>query len=148
MRHLVFALVLTSGSALACPDLSGAYLCRSETSSEVYDLEISQTTQRNVTTYTISSTDAETHERTTEVLKADGRPVILTEVDPDSGTTIKQTTMVTCTRQVLTVKIIVTVQNQVVGNLTSSVKKENNKIIQTINGKVGDNTINDSIICE
>jgi hypothetical protein len=109
---------------------------------------VAQKLQGNVTIYTISSTDAQTHERTTEIFKADGRPVIKTERDPDSGVTIKQTMTVTCNGQILTAKFLVTFQNQVLSNLTSTMKKENNKLIQKLSGNVLDSSMNETMICE
>jgi hypothetical protein len=111
LENFMFALWVLLGflstSAFACPYLAGQYKeCRSTTghSSGSYDMVVSQIVQNKITTYTVTATDAHTHERLTEIYRADGKINISEYKEPDSGILVKTTTTVFCDEQELNIK--------------------------------------------
>src|SRR5665648_853133 len=91
MRASALVLFFVSLPAFACPDLTGKYgTCRviSGNGSGAYDLEVTQVIKNRAMEYTWIATDAATHERETQVYRADGKTNTQTERDPETGVTI------------------------------------------------------------
>ncbi len=69
----LMASVLTTGvAALACPDLSGSYLCPAQDGGNATGVVVSQNVQIGTTVYTLVTTDLATKKVTTTSYIADG----------------------------------------------------------------------------
>lgn len=152
MRSLAIAALFITTSALACPDLSGTYaVCRSQTGngSDSTDMVITQSVTNKITTYTVTSTDAETNERTTETLKADGKTVTASETDPESGITIQLSTNVACNgNKALNINMKVIFNGEVASHVTTTVSKSGKTMTMVTKGTSMDEEINETVICE
>lgn len=130
MRFLLVGLLLST-SAFACPNLSGSYgRCTSITTGEVtsLDLVISQSVSGSVTTYTVTSTDPETYERTTTIFKADGEVVSQTMTDPESGMSFDVQTRTYCQSTDLKVDMELYYQGERLGKADFSASKSGSSV--------------------
>ena len=152
MRTFAIALIALSTSAFACPDLSGKFaVCRSQTgnTSGSTDMVITQSTSNRVTTYTVSSTDADTNERTSETFKADGKTVSNTQTDPDSGMTLSLATTVSCIgTSSLKINMIVKFNGEVAANLVQNISKSGKTLVMKTSGSNMGEEMNETVICE
>lgn len=151
MRLLTIAALLVSTSAFACPNLTGTYAtCRSTTgaTSGSTNLVVTQKIQNKVTVYTVTSTDDETQQRTTETYKADGKTVVETETSPDFGT-VEFATTATCNAQKsLDIKVKFSMNSEEFALVTSSISKNNNKITMTTKTQSMGEEQKETVICE
>ncbi len=152
MRTLALIALVASTSAFACPDLSGKYaVCRSQTgnSSGSTDMVITQTTANKVTTYSVTSTDAETNERNTETFKADGKTVSNTQTDPDSGMTLQMATTVSCvSTTAVKINMIVNFNGEQAANIVQTISKSGKTLTMKATGNNMGEEINETVICE
>jgi len=152
MRSFAIVIALVSTSTFACPDLSGTYAaCRSQTgnTSGSNDMVITQTVANKVTTYSVSSTDAETHERATETFKADGKTISNTQRDPDTGSTAEMATTVTCTgTSALNITMVIKFNGQAIANMIQMISKSGKTLTMKATGNNMGEEINETTICE
>lgn len=152
MRLFAVALLALSTSAFACPDISGKYAaCRSLTgnSSGSTDMVITQTTSNKITTYSVTSTDAETNERSTETFKADGKTVSNTQTDPDSGMTLQLSTNVSCVgTSAVKINMIVNFNGEQAANIVQTISKSGKTLTMKATGNNMGEEINETVICE
>lgn len=151
MRLVAFMTLLISTSVLACPNLAGRYAsCRSTTgqSSGSVDMVITQSTNRGITTYTMTATDSESQERSTDAIKSDGKPLIDTEVDPESGLTLTTSMSASCTATALNIKVNADLSGTPILTAEMKVTKVGNQLQQVITGMAGEESLNDTVICE
>lgn len=152
MRLLSFIFIFVSSSALACPDLSGTYAsCRSLTSSDSTssDVVVSQRLVNGQTVYTVTASDDETAERSTENLQADGKVVVTKMTDPESGMEFDLYTLMACEgTNSLYIASRIIFQEQTLGTIVTNIKKEGSSLRMTSKGKAMDQEINEESICE
>lgn len=152
MRTLAIAVLLASSSAFACPNLAGTYaVCRSQTGNSAgsTDMVITQTTANKITTYTVTSTDAETNERSSESFKADGKTVSNTQTDPDSGITLQLATTVSCvSTSAVKINMIVNFNGEQAANIVQTISKSGNTLTMKATGNNMGEEINETVICE
>jgi hypothetical protein len=149
MRNLAFALLFASTSALACPNLAGTYaVCSSTDSSDSTDMIVEQKAERGVTTYSFSSIDAETHERSTDIYVANGKTQTLNETDPDTGLNVKIVTTATCngTRS-LNVKMKIYIEGELFSDLASTVTKSGSSMKMETTGKLMGEAVKETTVC-
>ena len=151
MRFLTLAFVLTSASAFACPDLSGTYAaCRSTTGSSAGSSEIvvSQSIDADgITTYVMTSTGDEAHERKTESVVVNGIPV--SETDESQGFPITFTSVATCTGdESLDLNGNIKVQGQDMVTVLIQVTKANGVMTQTFTGSIMGQDVSDVQNCQ
>ncbi len=151
MRTIALLTLMTSLSALACPELSGKYAnCRSTTDqyTEATNLEVTQTLTNEITTYSLISRDDETQEETTEVVKANGKTTSTTVTDTDSGTTVKTYITGSCTSSAFSMRVAIYMDNEQVANVTTRYTKVGKQLHQQLTGTAMGEAVNDKIICE
>lgn len=152
MRFFALTVLLLSTSAMACPDLSGKYAsCRSETGTSAgsSNVTVTQKLENRVTVITMTSTDNDTHEETTETYRADGKTVVARQTDPSSGMTAELATTVTCNANTsLDIKMKLSVQGEELAVINSSVTKSG-KTLRMVSKSVSMGEVtNETIICE
>lgn len=147
MRFLSFAILLTSASAFACPDLSGTFAtCRSlnGNATTMSNVVITQTEEG----FMMESTDAE-GTRASEMIYTDGRAMVETETDAESGLTMTTTTTATCVGgSNLNLNSDLSVNEQPIGNMLISVSRSGPQLIQEITGEVMGQPVTDTVVCE
>lgn len=151
MRSLAFIYIFAATSALSCPNLSGKYLeCKSSANNETtsFDLQVWQTVRNGVTTFSVTSIDAQTNERVTESYIADGRIVSTSEEDPSTGMSIQLNQQAICSNINLTINNTVLLDGEPFAKFKTVVLKSGKKIIMETTGISMDGPINDKIICE
>jgi preprotein translocase subunit SecD len=104
--------------------------------------------RNRITTFSVTSTDEETQERSTMSVVADGKVRTERQTDPESGLTFVVTTQATCQGNTLVLKNSTSVQNNEMAQLTISITKSGNQLRQVIAGQALGNPINDTVICE
>lgn len=135
MRFIATALLLASGSALACPQLEGKYAsCQKDpaTGMNEYRLQITQRTWRRITTFTMTSVDLVTGEKEIETYKTDGKTYVINETDPDSGVTVSMSTTASCTSDSLNTVMVLSYEGEAFSKVTSTFRKDGNKLLQFI----------------
>lgn len=152
MRTLALIALVASTSAFACPDLAGTYaVCRSQTGNSAgsTNMVITQTTANKVTTYSVTSTDAETNERATETFKADGKTVSNTQTDPDSGITLQLATTVSCVAtSAVKINMVVKFNGEQAANIVQTISKSGKTLTMVATGNNMGEEINETVICE
>lgn len=152
MRSLLTALFLFPTLVFACPDLSGKYsVCRSTTqaSSDLSEVVIAQTTKNGITTYKFSSTDTGTNERSTEEMKADGKLIVTTQADAETGNEIKLAQIAVCVgKSSLRVSQKMFVNGEPAADLVTIISKSGNSLIKETSGSSLGDTISSRDICE
>lgn len=152
MRTLALALIALSSSAFACPDLAGTYaVCRSQTGNTAgsTNMVITQATANKVTTYSVTSTDADTNERTTETFKADGKTVSNTQTDPDSGITLQLATTISCvSTSAVKINMIVNFNGEQAANIVQTISKSGKTLTMKTTGNNMGEEMNETVICE
>jgi len=149
MRSFVLCLSLISISSMACADLSGTYSeCRSTENNRISstNLVVKQTVTNSITTYTATSTDSESQERSTETFLADGLPHT-TAVNQD-GVQLVVTTTSTCQAQGVSQVMIAQYQGQIVGQVSTTVTKKETKLMITSTGQIGGEEVSESVVCK
>lgn len=151
MRALFIALTLASTSAFACPQLAGTYKeCRSTTgnSSGSTDMVVSQSVQNKVSTYTVTATNNDSQERETEIYKADGKAVVESIEDTDSGMIFQTSTVVSCSGNVLNINIDMKLNGMKIGYSKVKVSKNGKQLIIDSKNFDGEEEVTDKEICE
>lgn len=149
MRHLGLALFFVSFSSFACPNLTGNYArCVSQNGTMVgsSDLIISQAMVNGAMTYTMTSTDDESGERSTETVAADGKPVV--DIEESEGMRIISTSVVSCQGDVLSINTDLSVEGQSVGQVATTVVRQGNAMVTQMDGMIMGMEINDSQVCQ
>ena len=149
MRHLGLALFFVSFSSLACPNLTGNYArCVSQNGqiSGSSDVVVTQAVINGATAYTMVSTDDDTGERSTDTIVADGKPVV--DVEESDGMSITSTTVTTCQGDTLVADTDVSVEGQSIGQISMTVVRQGNTMVNTMNGMIMGMEINDTTICQ
>lgn len=151
MRSLAFVLAFSSFSAFAaCPNLAGNYsACRSTTgaTSGSTDVVVTQSVKDGITTYSITSTDDETHERDTDQMIADGKTRTQTGTDPNMGEVSISLTYKCSDVKVIGTEVI-TIQGQEIANVTEEVQKKGNTLEIDMNGTVFGENYQDTLVCQ
>jgi hypothetical protein len=151
MQIVIFFLLFISSSLFACPDLSGEYLeCRPTTghSTGSIDMVVNQSSLNGVTTYVVSATNSQTHERETETYIADGILKVEEILDPENGHKIKISTLVSCVDEKLSIFVTVKTNGKETGFSKAQVYKLGHQLIIETHGRDGDNEGSDKEICE
>ena len=150
MRLLTIALSIFSFSALACPQLSGTYpYCRSMTGNMEVDRDVvvSQNIVNGATEFTVSLTDSETNERSTDMVRADGVNRTISEQIPELGITVEYTTSATCAGNILVVNASTKFDGAPVGSVSSRVWKVGTELHQETKGEMMGQQIDELVIC-
>jgi ABC-type sugar transport system substrate-binding protein len=152
MRLLAILSLFVSTSLFACPDLAGKYPnCRSQTGNTdgVSNLVITQSVSGRVTTFVMTSTDAQTHDKTTDTLRADGVPVVATENDPSTGASMQLSTTVSCVgTKAVSVKMSVKFNNEPMAQMTTLISKSGKILTMESTGNSSGVETKETIICE
>lgn len=114
-KPFVIGVLLISATALACPQLAGTYkICKNQAGqvTSMTNLTISQDYVSGDVVYSISSTDRETGEVTSELFYANGVTSLASENDPESGAAIKTATTARCIGDALMADINISVASQ------------------------------------
>lgn len=151
MRFIAITAMFFSVSAFACPDLSGKYAaCISQTGNTAgsNDMVVTQTTQNKITTYTITSTDAESNESSTEVYRADGKLVSNSIKDPESGMVLVMSSLVKCAGTALSMNMKVSMNNELVADMLTNVTKAGKQLTIKMTGNNLGESVTETLICE
>ena len=146
MRYIALALVFASLPAFACPDLSGTYEACTSSSGTGDPLRNVVITQDG-TSYTMEATDG-SGSRTTTMIYGDGRPMVVTETDAETGMTFTTTTTGSCSDTELTLASSVEVNGEVIGTLNNVVMKDGAALTQTISGELFGQQVADTVTCQ
>lgn len=146
MRLFALIILMTSFSAMACPNLAGSYKCRSTTGDETL-LNITQALTNGITTYTLTTTD-EAGDESTEVVKANGKTTSSIETDPDSGMRVSTYITGSCPSEAFAMKVAIYMGNELLVNVTTRFSKSGNQLHQQLSGSAMGETVSDKIICE
>lgn len=142
MRLLLLSSLFISSTVLACPNLAGKYATCKTTSGEptgTTDINVSQRLDRGVTIYSIESKNVNDSGEVTvsESFRADGKTVIATETDPDSGMTAELATTATCQgAKSLNLLMKLTINGEEIARVTTTVSKNGNSLM-TVTKSVG-----------
>ncbi len=148
MRLIAFALFFISWTTYACPNLSGTYaLCKSS-AGDSRNFVVTQNIVNRVTVYTLTGTNLETGDRTTETIRADGKIIVESGVDPETGMKWRQETTGWCEGSALKTRIRGLLDNEVVTNMESSMTRSGPRLITVTKGTVMDETFNSESVCE
>ena len=148
---LTFVSLFISLNIFACPKLTGQFSqCLSTTGeqSNSKNLRIAQSVNRNITSYSFNFNDFDDEEELEEKFIADGKTYVVSEVDEDSGVKAEIKTMTKCLGEKLVITQKFILDNQVVADINRVIEKKDQKVIQAYSGTVGEETLNDSVICE
>jgi hypothetical protein len=151
MKCFVTTLALISLPVMACPDLVGTYkVCRNLTYNnvEAKDLKVTQKIEKGVTVYTFTSTDSDNNETQTETFRADGKTIIRSEVDRETGSKMSLATTVTCTNDRLVTKMVLKVDNELLSDITTTYNKRANLLGQWVKGSNMGEDMDEIINCE
>jgi len=150
MNKFFILLILISTSAAACPNLAGQYATCTGTTGQMdapTKIEIYQTIRNGITTYTMTSTEPETGERSTETFKTDGRTYNQSTRDPDTGVTFSQKTLATCVGDTLVLNVNITIENEAFAEIKSVMTKIGTEFKQISTGTSMGQQIQDTITC-
>ncbi len=148
MRLVAFTLIFFSWTTYACPDLSGTYaLCQSSEGGS-QDFVVTQKIINRATVYTMTGTSLESGERTTETIRADGRVVVESGVDPETGMKWRQETTGWCEGSVLKIRMRSLFDGEVIANVDSTVTRSGARLITVAKGTVLDEPVNSESVCE
>jgi hypothetical protein len=151
MRFIALLVLVSSFSALACPNLAGKYaVCRSTTGVRAgsSDTIITQSVQNGITVYSITATDEDTQERETTILRADGRNYTTSETDEETGWTMQTTTSARCAGNMLKITATVRMEGQEFARLTMDITRNGRQMIEVVKGQMMGMPVEDRIICE
>lgn len=135
---------------MACPNLSGVYpTCRSQSGSVDidYDVQITQAVVNGATEFTVTSTDAETNERSTYATRADGITRSETVEIPELGITVEVSATASCQANTLLVSTTSSLEGNAMGSTQSKIWKVGSELHQETTGEMMGQTINELVIC-
>lgn len=151
MRLLATLFAFTSFSAIAaCPNLSGTYAtCRSTTGamSGLTDMVVTQKNVNGVTLYTMTSTDNESQERTTDEIVADGITHSDTTIDPELGEVVGSFTYA-CSGPKLTGNVSVIASGSPLMEVNMEIQKKGSLLEMDYSGTAFGVGFSDTLICE
>lgn len=151
MKAYTLMLIFFSPLAFACPQLFGDYkTCRSsgpDQSSSPLSIKVEQkiVNKFHQFKFTITSADEEAH---TEIYFADGKAKIATSTDPDTGVVMKTQNLSTCLDQILSVKMNVTIDDEVLADMHLKVSQLNKQLILLYEGQSMGEQIRDIVTCQ
>jgi hypothetical protein len=150
MRFFMIILSLTAFSAFACPELAGSYRTCHTANGEVeldYDVIVSQSVVNRVMIYSVTSTDSDTHERSSLDIIADG--ILRTEQIeiPELGAILDVSTQARCSGQTLVVNTTTRLNGAPAGTTTSLVSKVGEELHQETSGSFMGETVNELVVC-
>lgn len=149
MRAFVIAALSLSTSVMACPSLNGNYkLCTSSTGATSSDAVLTQSTRNGVTTYSMTSTEDSSGERSTETYIADGKVRTTTESDPESGMTFVTKTVTTCVGSSLKVNLKISVDGENFADMNLETTKTGQRLSSKTTGVIFGENVTESEICE
>ncbi len=134
MKFILPLFFFYSLNIFACPKLSGKYsrCFDARTLNPInVNLEISQKVVNKITIFTVKSTDPHSQETSTEEYRADGKTIIQSERDPETGSTISLETTIGCDGDILKSLIELKQDGQIFSRLLTSLTKINLQLIQT-----------------
>lgn len=149
MRALLAIAFLTS-TALACPDISGRYNVCVSSSGETgnsKDVVIEQKVINKIHNITITSTDEETQQRSSDSYKADGKTWMTKTTDPETGFVLVSHTSTTCNDQFISIKSSMTLNGEHMSTMNLKMTKINGELIQEISGDSLGSEISDKVNC-
>ncbi|MBY0517196.1 MAG: hypothetical protein K2P81_09820 [Bacteriovoracaceae bacterium] len=151
MRSTLALIAFISTSAFACPNLTGSYtVCRSTTGATEgsSDVVVTQSVVNGATVYSLTSTDDETQERSSDSVIADGQVRTISETDSQSGLVIVTSTQASCVGNALVLKTSSSIQGQEIANVNMTVSKSGNTLSQVVSGQAFGQPINDTVNCQ
>ncbi len=153
MRVLFSAFIFLSVSAYAaCPNLTGNFkMCLPDPNDGTgsSDMVVTQSFKNGVTTYSMTSTDIRSHDRSTEVYVADGNVRTTTQTDPDTGIVFVTSLSATCDADNnLTGVLKVTANDEDFAIINMSVKKVGQRMITKTSGSIIGQDVNQTTTCE
>lgn len=127
MRSLILASIfIPSVSFAACPIISGEFkscIFKDGGASDRGPLSITQSVQNKYMNYIIKNNDGE------QLLRADGRSKYETIKDPESGTTLTTSSVITCSDVFLNTKMEMKLDGMLVGYVKTSYSKVGNQLM-------------------
>lgn len=150
MKFFLFILVFVSLQAFACPELAGIYkVCHSSTDQNTKaEVTVEQKVVNKYCQYTITTRDSETESARVEKYTADGKMKIVSDTDSDTGITIRTETLATHQNDILTIKMIATLDYEAFADVTIKASKVGNQFTQIFNGISMGEPVSDTIICQ
>lgn len=152
MRLSFLLLAFVSFPVLACPNLAGTYnICRSSLNQDsVSSVSIAQKVVNKYNQYTVTTRDVEVSEESEriEIYTADGKTKTVTDIDADTGITIKTQTLTSCANNILNIKLDATLDAEVFANMTIKVSKDGNRLVQVFSGTSMGEEVNETVTCE
>lgn len=151
MRLLIVVLLVSSVSAFACPDLAGTYpTCYSTSSNvdDVRDVVILQSTENDVTTYTMNVTQVSTGKEISQTFVSDGTPLTRTDRVSNIGFSVTTVTTTTCENDDLKFDVVLKWGSRSVGRVFTTARIEGNHLLQEIEGTFMGKNFTDTVICE
>lgn len=149
MRLFILLFAFTALSAIACPNLAGQYaVCRSTTGAVngATDVIISQRIDNGVVIYTITTTDAETGERDTTEMAANGQ--IYTTNEPTPEGVITTTSSLSCAGEELNLVSSSTFAGEEFATVDVAMTRAGGALHQAFTGFVFGQPFEDILICE
>lgn len=151
MRILMISLFLLSVPVFACPDLAGTYpTCYSTNGNvdDVRDVVILQSTENDVTTYSMKVTQVSTGRDISQTFVSDGTPITRTDRVSNIGISVTSITTATCDNEDLNFDVILKWGNRSVGRVVTVARIEGNHLLQEIEGTFMGKNFTDIVICE
>lgn len=154
MRTLLFIGLTFSFSAMAaCPNLAGTYVSCTPTSGAVNsssDMVVTQKKINGVWVYSITQTDDESQERTTEKYIANGKAVRTTQSDGETGMTLNIDVTTSCeSTGGLKMDTLVLLGTDQLFKMTTVMTKVGNQLKADLSGVgISGEAVTDRVICE
>jgi hypothetical protein len=148
-KSLLFLFV--SIPALACPNLAGSYkICHStpDQDQDASQVTIEQKIINQMMVYEVSSLDPQTGDLRSEIYEADGKIRETVLSDPDNGTVIKTQTTASCDKEILKVRINITIDSKPLAKMTIQLSKTNSQLNQVFRGESMGEPVNYITSCE
>jgi hypothetical protein len=109
---------------------------------------VSQKIVNRATVYTVTATRLETGERTTETVRADGKTVVESGIDPDSGIKWRQETTARCEGAALKIRARSLFDNEVVADVTSTMTRDGALLKTVAAGTIMGEPVSSTSVCE
>ncbi len=148
MRLIASALFLFSWTVSACPNLSGTYALCQSSEGRTRDYVVTQKIINRATVYTMTGTSLENEDRTTETIRADGKVVVESGVDPETGMKWRQEKTGWCEGNSLRIRLRSLFDNEVIASIDSTVSRTGARLVTVTTGTVLDEPVNTESVCE